>query len=69
MSRLRLRVLIPVTVVLIVGALLGVLQAAAKDNVTPVEGVVFWLSLAALPFLAVTLLGLVGVGIWRRARS
>jgi hypothetical protein len=49
MSRLRLRVLIPVTVVLIVGALLGVLQAAAKDNVTPVEGVVFWLSLAALP--------------------
>jgi hypothetical protein len=69
MSRLRLPVLIPVTVVLIVGALLGVLQAAAKDHVTTVEGVVFWLSLAALPVLAVTLLGLVSVGIWRAARS
>jgi hypothetical protein len=69
MSRLRLRVLIPITVVLIVGALLGVLQAAAKDRVTTVEGVVFWLSLAALPLLAVALLGLVSIGIWRAARS
>jgi len=69
MSRLRLRVLIPVTVVLIVGALLGVLQAVAKDHVTTVEGVVFWLSLAALPFLAFTLVGLVSVGILRAARS
>jgi hypothetical protein len=69
MSRLHLRVLIPVLVLLIVGALIGVLQAAAKDHVTTVEGVIFWLSLAALPFLVVTLLGLVGVGIWRAARS
>ena len=69
MSRLPLRVLIPVTVLLIVGALLGVLQAAAKDHVTTAEGLIFWLSLAALPFLCVTLLGLVSLGIWRAARG
>ena len=69
MSRLSLRVLIPVTVLLIVGALLGVLQAAAKDDVTTAEGLIFWLSLGALPFLCVTLLGLVSLGIWRTARG
>jgi chromate transport protein ChrA len=66
---MRLRLLIPVIVVLVLAALAGLLQAAGKDHVTTTEGVVFWLSLAALPFLLVALLGLVGVGIWRAARS
>ena len=68
MSRVHLRLLIPTTVVLISLAIVGILQAAAKDNATPLEGIIFWLSLAALPFLLIALLGLAGVGIWRAAR-
>jgi hypothetical protein len=66
---MHLRVLIPVTILLIIGAFLGVMQAAAKDDVTTFEGVIFWLSLPALPVLLLALLGLVCVGIWRGARS
>jgi peptidoglycan/LPS O-acetylase OafA/YrhL len=69
MRAMRLRVLIPVFVVLVVAALAGVLQAAGKDHVTTTEGVIFWLSLAALPFLLAAFLCLVGVGIWRAATS
>ena len=58
-----------VTVVLVVDALGGVLQAPAKDHVTTTEGVIFWLSLVALPFLLIALLGLFGVGMWRATRS
>jgi len=39
-------------------ALLGVLQAAAKDDTTAVEGIVFWVSLVALPILLLVLVGL-----------
>jgi peptidoglycan/LPS O-acetylase OafA/YrhL len=62
---MRLRILIPVTVLLIVAALIGFLQAAAKDDTTTTEGIIFWLSVAAMPFLLLALLILVGVGIWR----
>jgi hypothetical protein len=65
---MHLRVLIPVTLLLILAALVGVLQAAAKDHVTTTEGVIFWLSLAALPFLLLALVTLLGVSIWRVGR-
>jgi len=66
---MRLRILIPVTVLLIVAALIGFLQAAAKDDTTTTEAVIFWLSVAAMPFLLLALLSLIGIGIWRTTRG
>ena len=67
-ERMRLRILIPVTVLLIFGALIGFLQAAAKDDTTTTEAIIFWLSVVAMPFLLLALLVFAGVGIWRAVR-
>jgi hypothetical protein len=57
--------LIVVDLVLIALAVLGVLQAAAKDDTSTAEGVLFWVSVTAVPILLVVLLVLV-VGTLRR---
>jgi hypothetical protein len=53
------RWLIPIAVALTFLAIVGVLQGAAKDHPTTVEGLLFWVSLVALPFLLLTLLILI----------
>jgi peptidoglycan/LPS O-acetylase OafA/YrhL len=62
------RASIPVVLVLILLAVVGVVQAAAKDHPTTAEGVLFWLSLLALPLLLVALLALVVVAIRRAVK-
>lgn len=62
---MRLRVYIPVVVGLILLAVVGVVQAAAKDHPTTAEGVLFWLSLFALPLLLLCLVALLVVAIRR----
>ena len=62
------RLSIPVVVGLIFLAVVGVVQAAAQDHPTTAEGVLFWVSLLALPLLLLVLLALVAVGIRRILR-
>jgi uncharacterized membrane protein YhaH (DUF805 family) len=59
------RVAIPVVLGLIVLAVVGVLQAAGKDHPTAAEGVLFWLSLFALPLLLLLLVALIAIGVRR----
>lgn len=59
---------IPLVLGLILLAILGVVQAAAKDHPTTAEGVLFWLSLFALPLLLLSLVALVVLAIRRAAR-
>lgn len=65
---MRPRTSIPLVLGLILLAIVGVVQAAAKDHPTTVEGVVFWLSLLALPLLLLSLLVLVTFAIRRTAK-
>jgi hypothetical protein len=65
---MKLRVLIPVNLLLIVVAFIGFAQAAGKDNTTTPEALFFWLSVLAMPFLLLALLILICIGIWRVAR-
>jgi hypothetical protein len=60
------RFLIPVAVALTFLAVAGVLQAAAKDHPTTVEGLLFWISVIALPFLLIALLVLI-IAVLRRS--
>jgi peptidoglycan/LPS O-acetylase OafA/YrhL len=60
-----LRISIPVVLGLILLAVVGVVQAAAKDHPSTAEGVLFWLSLFALPLLLLCLVALVVVAIRR----
>ena len=62
---MSLRISIPVVLGLILLAVVGVVQAAAKDHPSTAEGVLFWLSLLALPLLLVCLVALVVVAIRR----
>ena len=62
---MSLRILIPVVLGLILLAVVGVVQAAAKDHPSTAEGVLFWLSLFALPLLLLCLVALVVVAIRR----
>ena len=57
MARRRGR-LIGLDLVLIVLSVLGVLQAAAKDDTSTIEGIIFWISLVAVPILLLALLAL-----------
>jgi hypothetical protein len=50
--------LIGLDLLLILLAALGVLQAAAKDDTSTAEGIVFWVSLVALPILLLALVAL-----------
>lgn len=59
---------IPLVLGLILLAILGVVQAAAKDHPTTAEGLLFWLSLFALPLLLLSLVALVVLAIRRAAR-
>jgi hypothetical protein len=61
----NLRISIPVVVGLMLLAVVGVVQAAAKDHPTTAQGVLFWLSLFALPLLLLLLVALVVVAIRR----
>ena len=67
--RLNYRWLIPLDLALLVLAALGVLQAAAKDDTTAVEGITFWVSLVALPVLLIVLVALIGGAVFRAARA
>jgi hypothetical protein len=60
------RLLIPVAVALTFLAIVGVLQGAAKDHPTTVEGLLFWISLVALPFLLIALVILI-IAVLRRS--
>ena len=51
--------LIPLDLLLLGAAAVGVLQAAAKDDTSTVEGALFWISLVALPVLLAGLVVLV----------
>jgi hypothetical protein len=59
---------IPVVVGLILLAVVGVIQAAAKDHPTTAEGVLFWVSIFALPLLVLSLVALVVAAIRRTAK-
>jgi hypothetical protein len=50
--------LIGIDLLLVLLAVIGVLQAAAKDNTSTAQGVVFWISLVAIPILLVALVAL-----------
>jgi hypothetical protein len=67
-NAVNVRLLIPVAVTLTLLAIAGVLQGAAKDHPTTLEGVLFWVSLIALPFLLIILLALVLVALGRSVR-
>ena len=54
--------LIGLDLFLVLLAVLGVLQAAAKDDTSTVEGIVFWISLLALPILVGALVVLLILG-------
>ena len=58
--------LIGLDLFLVLLAVLGVLQAAAKDDTSTVEGIVFWISLLALPIRVGALLVLLILGARRR---
>ena len=62
------RMSIPVVVGLILLAVVGVIQAAAKDHPTTAEGVLFWVSIFALPLLVLSLVALVVAAIRRTAK-
>jgi hypothetical protein len=59
---------IPVVIGLILLAVVGVIQAAAKDHPTTAEGVLFWVSIFALPLLVLSLVALVVAAIRRTAK-
>ena len=59
-------VAIPVALVLIVLAIGGVLQGAARDRPTEAEGVLFWVSLFLLPLLVLSLVTLIAIRLGRR---
>ena len=59
---------IPVVVGLILLAVVGVIQAAAKDHPTTAEGVLFWVSIFALPLLVLSLVARVVAAIRRTAK-
>jgi hypothetical protein len=59
---------IPVVVGLILLAVVGVIQAAAKDHPTTAEGVLLWVSIFALPLLVLSLVALVVAAIRRTAK-
>jgi heme/copper-type cytochrome/quinol oxidase subunit 2 len=63
----RLAVLIGAVLVLMALAFLGFAQAAAKDETTTIEGLIFFASIAAFPILVVALLVLLGLVVWRFA--
>jgi heme/copper-type cytochrome/quinol oxidase subunit 2 len=63
----RLAVLIGVVLVLMVLAFLGFAQAAAKDETTKLEGLIFFASIAAFPILVLALLVLLGLAMRRFA--
>jgi hypothetical protein len=55
--------LIGLDLLLVLLAAVGVLQAAAKDDTSAAEGIVFWVSLIALPILLLALLALLIGGV------
>jgi hypothetical protein len=55
--------LIGLDLLLVVLAAVGVLQAAAKDDTSTAEGVIFWISVVALPILLLALLALLIGGV------
>jgi Na+/melibiose symporter-like transporter len=64
----RLVVSIGLVLILMGLAFIGFAQAAAKDDTSTAEGLIFFVSIAAFPVLAVILLVLIGLALRRFAR-
>jgi hypothetical protein len=64
-ARLSIPKLIGLNVLLILLAVVGFVQAAAKDRVTTTEGIIFWASVLAFPVLLVALAVLLIIGVKR----
>jgi hypothetical protein len=63
-----MRRLLILNILLLVLSVMGFLQAAAKDETSLVEAIVFWTSVFAFPVLTISLLALAGTILWRSSR-